>query len=1400
MRLSISAIMKQLIVILVILLASYVHLFQIYCISMVSNSDPPCFFNELCSCSKPVNDLGHVQCVNVPLSVIPEAINQSYVYTLSFRSNGLRYIEPRSFYGTGLKGIEISHNLINRLETDTFVGLETSIRELNLRSNRLTSVPGQALTRLVRLQILNLSGNHIREINTDSDFPVNLNGSLKVLLLASNGLTSIGQYAFRHVRSLETLDLSGNNIHFINQAAFAIQPSTYPSQSSHHQSGSGYSRFRSRSQKESLVALKYLNLAYNRLNKIPFDLLTNLTLLTTLNLASNLITTTYEPTVPRRLISLDVLDLSDNLIEILPESAFRNFDKINITRLSRNPLYRIEKGAFSHSVMVHLHLDHCELVNISREAWAGLETHLRTLDLSDNALRGDARTGSLFVNDSFNRLEALKMFNLNDNAESYRLSPLSLIQSQESLQTLNLGGLPSFQRLPFSPNKYAMQFVNIRTLTLARTHIDRRLISQDLLGYGGYNLEELDFSSSSIEDISWDAFMFSPSLKLLNLSSNYIRRLDTQTFRPLGRSLEVLDLTSGLSTSTLSCDIFIHTLESLRSLYLADNGLSALSSPHCFSGLRSLNLLSLEYNNLSRLPASLFHPLTSIVHLLLSFNRLTIIESETFKMMDKLVYLDLSYNSITTLRSGSFTELTLITEINLEGNNIETIEKDSFVILPRLARLNLSFNRLKKLSFDCFDQIGAMTTLTLDLHGNSIDLSSTSTTSLTPDKSSFYQRSPYEQHHQPPYHYNQRTTANSVEIVNLIGNNITSLNSSHFESIRNTLTHLLLDNNKLTRLGWETVSGYRRLQKLSIRSNALSTIASDAFKGEPNLQIVDLSWNRLIELPSELFHDNINLRILHLTGNELTLLPENLLNPTVHLEKLDISYNRLTLFPSKALKPVSSSLRSLILTGNQLWSLRREDFEGILPRLLNLDLSGNHIKQIQSSCLTPLTSLISLNLADNPLKLIRDNLLKTLSATLEELNLSNTRLTELPDLSYMDSLISLNLSVNKLSGLTFTNYTSLINLDLSQNAFTSIPNNVWHFLPSLQSLSISSNPISFLHNDSFIGLKSLESLEIANLSLNYIQYGVLRPLSSLSSIKLSNYPSIKSFTLARLIGPLDSLQRLSIVVVNSSYLPSNLIRLPGSSNHPIHPIDLTSSLQSTTSLSSSPSSPFPSIFSSFTNANQLPKKLTQVSIEGSSLINLDDSILSTLTSTRLTLTIGSTNLSTIPLSLFNSLGRTRTIYLDVRNNALQRIGDLLFTPTAFSKARSLDLKGFYGSSNPWICDCKLAWLRDWSKQLMKESFELMVESHSLIPDHNHNDSLVAIEDRYHQVMSMLADLRSTQCANLGKSMLKAFTEELRGCRRGRSLSINLKSSYAQIYLTIVINYALSSLLSTVLTK
>lgn len=44
------------------------------------NKHPPCQFSPLCTCSKPsVNDLGIVQCKNVPYPAIPKTVNNSKV-------------------------------------------------------------------------------------------------------------------------------------------------------------------------------------------------------------------------------------------------------------------------------------------------------------------------------------------------------------------------------------------------------------------------------------------------------------------------------------------------------------------------------------------------------------------------------------------------------------------------------------------------------------------------------------------------------------------------------------------------------------------------------------------------------------------------------------------------------------------------------------------------------------------------------------------------------------------------------------------------------------------------------------------------------------------------------------------------------------------------------------------------------------------------------------------------------------------------------------------------------------------------------------------------------------------------------------------------------------------------
>lgn len=186
--------------------------------------DPPCSFNPLCTCSKPGPDLGKVLCQEVPLFSIPPILNSSMsIYILSLDRNSLLKVEDRSFYGTGISRLEITFNHLSTLSSQSFFGLERTLRELNLEGNRLSSVPRGSLSRLQRLRHLNLNHNQISELRShDMDFPTNLRSSLKLLSLAGNSLTYIDQYSFSSLWSLQHLDLSGNNIFALHQLAFAV--------------------------------------------------------------------------------------------------------------------------------------------------------------------------------------------------------------------------------------------------------------------------------------------------------------------------------------------------------------------------------------------------------------------------------------------------------------------------------------------------------------------------------------------------------------------------------------------------------------------------------------------------------------------------------------------------------------------------------------------------------------------------------------------------------------------------------------------------------------------------------------------------------------------------------------------------------------------------------------------------------------------------------------------------------------------------------------------------------------------------------------------------------------------------------------------------------------------------
>jgi len=151
-----------------------------------------------------------------------------------------------------------------------------------------------------------------------------LGSSLKILILSGNSLTYVDHFSFQKLQSLQHLDLSGNSIFSLNQMAFSLASDSFnPSQalssssSSEDEEGGFFSRSNGMGSSNrsplSLPQLEYLDLQANRLKKIPFESVQNLTSLKTLDLRSNLITVTSDMIDYKgKRLSLEQLRLDNN--------------------------------------------------------------------------------------------------------------------------------------------------------------------------------------------------------------------------------------------------------------------------------------------------------------------------------------------------------------------------------------------------------------------------------------------------------------------------------------------------------------------------------------------------------------------------------------------------------------------------------------------------------------------------------------------------------------------------------------------------------------------------------------------------------------------------------------------------------------------------------------------------------------------------------------------------------------------------------------------------------------------------------------------------------------------------------------------------------------------------------
>ncbi|CAH1403180.1 unnamed protein product [Nezara viridula] len=1029
-----------------------------------------CQFDAQCTCTSSYPNWGQVQCHNAIVHLSP--FNTTKLFTLSLINNRLDYLPPRFLQGTGLYKLILENNPIYSLHEESLAGLERSLWELHIADCKLSSIPGNAVRHLYRLRTLNLEGNEISNINTEQLRGVS--ASLQTLILSNNKLTVLPSGIFSGLQSLEVLDLRGNSISSLDPAVFTPAP----------------------------PKLRELNLADNLFDNIPYKQLANIRSLHVLNLNHNHVSKVDQGITGIKL-NLDSLLLEYNEITELGSNAMANFDVANRTSFKANPLKIIEDNAFLGCKIQDLDLSQCQLQDIDPEAFNGLENTLQSLDLSDN----NVANVSYF---SFNRFMTLQKLHLDDthfHEVDWLLKPESPFEGMH-LSSLFINGK---QKRQINLSKLP-KLAHLQNLVIINSQLGGFSVN-DLKSFS-IELETFIAHESGITILQPNIFLETRGIKTLDLTDNKIEKIDPLSFMELGHSLETLILMHCFSSGVTSLPTgLFKPLSSLKVLKLNHNYLSKL--PNDLSYLSNLQILHAHDNKIENINKNLFKGSDhyQLMEINLSFNKITKIYIGSFSDLDNLMDINLGDNEIVNIDAGAFANLIDLTTLSLRGNKLTSLNTETFQNLPCLAYLDLAFNSLNSFNFASLDQVGTLSSLTVNVSYNMIKL-------LTPNAT---------------YINGRDNVYTSIKILDFSHNNITFIDKNYLLPVQHTLTHLYLSHNSLENASRDFLPEMHLLQLLDLSYNSLTEIEFDALRSARALQVILLSHNKLKDIPDDLFLSLNSLKRVDLSYNHLFTIMDAMMSPP-SLMSVDLSHNDLTRAPLSTFSPMAAAnLIELYLGQNRIINLPAADLFSRFENLRILDLSSNKLTEIGNS-LSQLPSLSRLSIAHNFIHIGGKDFLG-LEDTLEHLDLTNASISYVPSL-HLPSLKTLSLAYNLISYLPpdlATNLTNLKYLDLSYNNLQSIPQ-----FPQLKALYMAGNEISVISNTSFNEFPNIYDLDIRHLLLTEFDEEGLTSLLGLQSLHISNFKDLKNFNIPQWSKENKGLRYLHIELKGSGNLDQEL--------------------------------------------------------------------------------------------------------------------------------------------------------------------------------------------------------------------------------------------------------------------
>ncbi len=199
-------------------------------------------------------------------------------------------------------------------------------------------------------------------------------------------------------------------------------------------------------------------------------------------------------------------------------------------------------------------------------------------------------------------------------------------------------------------------------------------------------------------------------IESLSISNNFLYdiSLDVQpAHNPWQAFVQLQNLSLDRNQLSKLPNGFFTGLNRLKMLNLHENRLHNLQES-IFAGLVQLRLIDLSKNSLNALPAGLFAGLNRLKAIELYDNKLGTLPENIFAGLARLNDLDLNNNSLKTLPVGIFAGLAQLRSICLFDNQLKTLPENIFAGLAQLRDLSLGGNQLTSLPQNIFADLNQL--------------------------------------------------------------------------------------------------------------------------------------------------------------------------------------------------------------------------------------------------------------------------------------------------------------------------------------------------------------------------------------------------------------------------------------------------------------------------------------------------------------------------------------------------------------------------------------------------------------------------------------------------------------------------------------------------------------------